>query len=57
MTAAAGIERYDLASIDVEGSEFDILQSFGLVRHVHVSTSSSSSGTRSKGDALADLLE
>ena len=35
VTAAAGIERYDLASIDVEGSEFDILQSFDW-RHVHV---------------------
>ena len=35
VTAAAGIERYDLASIDVEGSEFDILQSFDW-RHIHV---------------------
>ena len=55
VTAAAGIERYDLASIDVEGSEFDILQSFDW-RHVHVDVFIVE-WNKVKGDVLADLLE
>ena len=54
VTAAAGFARYDLVSIDVEGSELDILSSFDF-RTAHVDVFIIE-WNKVRGDELANLL-